>query len=44
MDEELHIVQGKLLDVVSELVLLIHPLDEGQGVRAHLKSHTDPCR
>lgn len=36
MYEELHVVQGKLLNIVPQLVFLIHPLYEGQGIGAHL--------
>lgn len=37
VDQELHVVQSKLLDVVPELVLLIHTLEKSQGGRPHLK-------
>lgn len=37
VDQELHVVQSKLLDVVPELVLLIHTLEKSQSGRPHLK-------
>lgn len=36
MYKKLHVVKGKLLNVVPQLILLIHPLNEGQRVGAHL--------
>lgn len=37
VDQKLHVVQGKLLNVVPEMVFLIHALEEGQGSGPHLK-------
>lgn len=37
VDQKLHVVQGKLLNVVPELVFLIHVLEESQGGGPHLK-------
>lgn len=37
MDQKLHVVQSKLLYVVSELVLLIHTLEKSQGSGPHLE-------
>ena len=39
MDEQLHVIQSKLLNIFSQMTLLIHALDEGEGSGAHLK-HT----
>lgn len=41
MDQELHVVQGKLLNVVPQLVFLIHVFEESQGGGSHLKSKYD---
>lgn len=37
VDQKLHVVQGKLLDVVPQLVLLIHALEESQSGGPHLR-------
>ncbi len=37
MDQKLHVVQSKLLNVVPELVFLIHTLEKSQGSGPHLK-------
>lgn len=37
VDQKLHVVQGKLLDVVPQLVFLIHPLEESQSGGPHLR-------
>lgn len=37
VDQQLHVVQGKLLNVVPQLVLLIHALEETQSGGPHLE-------
>lgn len=37
MDQKLHVVQRKLLNVVPELVFLIHSLEKSQGGGPHLE-------
>lgn len=37
MNQELQVVQGKLFDVVPELVLLVHALQKSQGSGSHLR-------
>lgn len=37
MDQELHVVQRKLLNVVPELVFLVHTLEKSQGSGPHLE-------
>lgn len=38
MDKKLHVVEGKLLDVVPEMILLVHPLEKSQGSRPDLET------
>lgn len=38
MDQELQVVEGKLLHVLSQLFLFVHALDEQQGLGTHLRS------
>lgn len=38
MDQQLQVVEGKFLHILSKLLLLIHALNEEQGLRAHLRA------
>lgn len=38
MDQELQVVEGKFLHIFSKLLLLIHALNEEQGLGAHLRA------
>lgn len=40
MNQKLHVVQGKLLNVVPEMLFLIHALEKSQGSGPHLKLKT----
>lgn len=40
MDEQLHVVQRKLLNVVPEMILLVHSLQKSQGSRPDLGTKT----
>lgn len=40
MDKQLHVVKGKLLNVVPEMIFLIHPLKESQGSSPDLEKNT----
>lgn len=42
MDKELHVVQGKLLNIVPEVVFLIHSLQKSQGSSPDLGKTTTP--
>lgn len=37
MDQQLHVVQRKLLNVVPQLILLIHALEKSQSGGPHLR-------
>lgn len=37
VDQQLHVVQGKLLNVVPQLILLIHALEKTQSGGSHLR-------
>lgn len=37
MDQELQVVEGKLLHILSQLLLLVHALDEQQGLGTYLR-------
>jgi hypothetical protein len=38
VDQELQVVEGKFLHILSKLLLLIHSLNEEQGLGAHLRA------
>lgn len=38
VDQELQVVEGKFLHILSKLLLLIHALNEEQGLGAHLRA------
>lgn len=42
MNQELQVVQGKLFDVVPEMVLLVHALQKSQGSGSHLREKKNP--
>lgn len=43
MDKQLHVVQGKLLNIVPEMIFLIHSLQKSQGSSPDLeKNPTTP--
>lgn len=43
MHQELQVVEGKLLHVLPQLVLLIHALDEEEGLLAYLRGGVATC-